>query len=159
MRKELIYEYKAYPPAEEAFKCLCNRLGLKIKREDVDSLQASTEDRSLIARLSTETNPRGGMQVVVEIRVSGDEHLAAVLACFGSPTRERRIAPSSRNFAEVVVKTEFTGDVDAFVETVCERLGIARERFGAYRAMVLTTANMPGAAEVIKEAAKKLRQL
>jgi len=159
VRKELIYEYKVYPPAEEAFKCLCRRLGLKVRKEDLGSLQASTEDRSLIARISTEPNPRGGLQVVVQIRVSNDDQLAAVLACFGSPTRERRVAPSSHNFAEAVVETEFTGDVDAFVEAVCKRLEIPRERFGTYRAMILTTSNMPGASDIIKEAAQKLRQL
>jgi hypothetical protein len=95
----------------------------------------------------------------VQIRVSTEDHLGAVVACFGEPEKERKIAPSAIVFAQTVVDTEYGGDTNAFIADVCQKLDIPTDRFGSYRAMVLSTARMAGAPEKMKEAANKLKTL
>ena len=160
MRKELIYEYSLYPPAEKAFKCLCDRMELEVHEKDAGGgLRATNKDRSLIAQLGTITKALGGLKVVVNIRVSEEDHLIAVLACFGEPQSERQLGPSAKGFAEAVLATKLGNDKEAFIDTVCEKLRIHRDRFGSFRAMVITTSGLPGASAVLKKAAKKLREL
>jgi len=83
----------------------------------------------------------------------------AVTACFGETKRERKIAPSALSFAEAVLASEYTGDVDAFVEAVCAQLGVDQASFASYRAIVLTSSMVPGASDALKRAAEKLRQM
>jgi len=160
VRKELFYEYTNMPPASEALKCLCNRLNIQINEERISgAFIASTKDGSLIARLSTESMAKGGLKVVVRIRITSDDDLAAVISCFGEPKREQALAPSTQNFAEIIIKTRFRGNLENFVATVCDKLGIEQEQFGSYRAMVLTGSRMPNASEITKKAAKKLQEI
>ncbi|MFX1317688.1 MAG: hypothetical protein ACFE9D_09360 [Promethearchaeota archaeon] len=160
MHKELSYEFPTMPPAQRAFKCICDRLGIVSEEADMGGgLSARTDDRSFSAQLMASTTDRGTMKVEVHIRVSSDEQMTAVTACFGEPQQERDIAPSQKTFAKVVVETEFTGDTNWFVNEVCEKLDIAPDQFGNYRAMVLLTAKMKGAPGFIQEAAKKLKEM
>jgi hypothetical protein len=160
VRKELYYEYATFPPASEALKCLCDRLKIMIHEEEVGStLIASTKDGTLFARLSTEERTRGGLNVVVKIRVTSKDHLDAIISCFGEPKEEHELAPSTLSFAETVIKTKFRGNVEKFVEAVCDKLGIKQQQFGSYRAMVLTSSKMPSASDTIKDAAKKLQEI
>ncbi|MFX1563970.1 MAG: hypothetical protein ACFFDP_11765, partial [Promethearchaeota archaeon] len=134
VRKELFYEYANIPPASEALKCLCNRLKMRTHEERIGgALVASTKDGSLIARLSTETMARGGLKVVVKIRVTTDDDMTAVISCFGEPRKEQALAPTTQNFAEIIIKTKFRGNLEQFIQTVCDKLGIEQEQFGSYR--------------------------
>jgi hypothetical protein len=99
------------------------------------------------------------MKVEVHIRVSTDEQMTAVTACFGEPQHERKVAPSQKAFAKVVVETELSENTAEFVNEVCDKLDIALDQFGNYRAMVLSTAKMSKAPDFIQEAAEKLKQL
>lgn len=160
VRKELLYEYTAFPPASEALKCLCNRLKIKTYEESMGgAFIASTKDGSLHVRLATETSARGGMKVVVKIRVVSDDHLTAIISCFGDPKEEHSIAPSALSFAEAVMETKLDENIERFVETVCYKLGIEKQQFGIYRAMVLTGSRMSTASEIMKKAAKKLQEI
>lgn len=160
MRKELSYEFPTVPPAQKAFKCVCDRLGIEPKEADMGGgLTARSEDQTFSAQLVVGTKDRGIMTVEAHIRVSTDEQLTAVTACFGEPQKERKIAPSQKTFAQIVVETEFSGDTESFVKEVCQKLDIAADQFGNYRAMVLSTARMKQAPDFIKEAAKKLKEL
>lgn len=160
MRKELRYEFPTVPPAQKAFKCVCDRLSLKAREEDMSGgMIARNEDRTFVARLLTEKTARGTTKIEVQIRVSTDDQLGAVVACFGEPEKERKIAPSAKTFAQTVVDTEYAGDTNAFIADICQQLDIPTDRFGSYRAMVLSTARMAGAPEMMKEAAEKLKTL
>ena len=160
MGKELNYEYAQYPPAEKAFKCLVDRLNLQVREEDMGGgLRAVNESRSLVVHLQTRVTQRGGLKVEVHIRVAKDEDLNAVMACFGEPQKERKLAPTAKDFAKHILAVEATGDSDAFISEVCERLDITVDQFGSYRAMVLSTSNLPGASNELKQAAKKLKSL
>ncbi|MFX1509521.1 MAG: hypothetical protein ACFFBR_04350 [Promethearchaeota archaeon] len=160
MRKELSYEFTSIPPAKKAFKCVCDRLGIQPKEVDMGGgLSARSEDRTFSAQLQASTTDRGVMKVEVHIRVSDDEQLTAVTACFGEPRSERTVAPSQKTFAKIVVETEFKGDTESFVQEVCQKLDIAPDQFGNYRAMILSTARMKAAPDFIKEAAEKLKAL
>ena len=160
MRKELRYEFPTVPPAQKAFKCLCDRLGLEAREEDMSGgLIARSEDRAFVARLLTEKTARGTTRIEVQIRVSTDDQMGAVVACFGEPEKERKIAPSAKTFAQSVIDTEYAGDTNAFIADVCQQLDIPTDRFGSYRAMVLSTARMAGAPEMMKDAAEKLKTM
>jgi hypothetical protein len=160
MGKELSYEYAQYPPAEKAFKCLVDRLKLQVREEDMGGgLRAVNENRSLVVHLQTRATQRGGLKVEVHIRVAKDEDMNAVVACFGEPQKERKMAPTAKDFAKHVIAVEITGDADAFIAAVCERLDITVDQFGSYRAMVLSTSNLPGASKELKQAVKKLKSL
>lgn len=160
MRKELSYEFPTVPPAQKAFKCICDRLEIEPQEADMGGgLTARTDDRTFSAQLLTNTTDRGTMKVEVHIRVSSDDQMTAVTACFGEPQHERKIAPSQKTFAQVVVDTKLSVDTAEFVEKVCDKLDIAPDQFGNYRAMVLSTAKMRKAPEFIREAAEKLKQL
>jgi hypothetical protein len=160
MGKELNYEYAQYPPAEKAFKCLVDRLNLQVREEDLGGgLRAVNEDRSLVVHLQTRATQRGGLKVEVHIRVSRDEDMSAVMACFGEPQKERKMAPTAKDFAKHILAVEVGDDSDAFIAAVCERLDITVDQFGSYRAMVLSTSSLPGASKSLKQAAKKLKSL
>ncbi|MFX0169671.1 MAG: hypothetical protein ACFE89_10000 [Candidatus Hodarchaeota archaeon] len=160
MGKELHYEYAQYPPAETAFKCLVNRLDLQVREEDMGGgLRAVNETRSLVVHLQTRATQRGGLKVEVHIRVSRDDDMAAVMACFGEPQKERKMAPTAKDFANHVIALEVGEDSDAFVAEICEQLDITVDQFGNYRAMVLSTSTLPGASKELKQAAKKLKTL
>jgi hypothetical protein len=159
-RKEYAYEFAAYPPASQAFKCVCDRLGIEVREEEMSgALVASTPDRTFQARLTTTPKPGGGLKVEVQIQLATEDQRTAITACFGEPKQERKIAPSALSFAEAVLATQFSGDIDAFIGAVCTQLGVEPGRFGSYRAMVLTSSTMPGASDTLKRAAQKLRQL
>ncbi|MFW9831949.1 MAG: hypothetical protein ACFFD8_09240, partial [Candidatus Thorarchaeota archaeon] len=139
MAKELKYEFHQFPPAEKAFKCVVDRLELRVREEDMGGgLRAFNEDRSLTMQLQTRITQRGGMTVEVYIRVATDDLMTAVVACFGEPLKERKMAPTAKDFAKHVVEVEATDDVDTFIAEVCERLDLTVDQFGNYRAMVLT---------------------
>ena len=160
MHKELSYEFPTVPPAQRAFKCICDRLDIVPQEADMGGgLSARTDDRSFSAQLVMSTTDRGTMKVEVHIRVSTDEQITAVTACFGEPQHEREIAPSQKAFAQVVIETELSKNTAGFVTEVCGKLDIAPDQFGNYRAMVLSTAKMSKAPDFIKVAAEKLRQL
>jgi hypothetical protein len=160
MRKELRYEFTTIPLAQKAFKCVCNRLNIQAREEDMSGgLIARSEDRTFVARLLSEKTARGTMKIEVEIRVATEEQLAAVVACLGEPEQERQIAPSAKTFAETVVETDLKDNTEAFIDEVCGKLDIPVERFGTYRAMVLSTSKTPGVPEVVKQAAEKLNTL
>lgn len=160
LRKELSYEYTVYPPAEKAFKCVVDRLKLEVREEDMGGgLRAVNADRSCVVQLQTRATQRGGLKVEVHIRLVTEEQFTAVVACFGEPKRERKMAPTAKTFAEQVLATELGDNSEAFIEKVCENLEIPVEQFGNYRAMVLTTSRMPGASKELKEAAKKLQEM
>ncbi|MFX1540882.1 MAG: hypothetical protein ACFFBX_08910 [Promethearchaeota archaeon] len=160
MRKELRYEFTAVPPAQKAFKCLCDRLSIQPRQEDMSGgLIARSADRAFVARLLTEKTARGTTRIEVEIRLATEEQMAAVVACFGEPEKERKIAPSAKSFAKIIVETELTDDRDAFIAEVCGKLEIPPDRFGSYRAMVLSTSKTLGVPEVVKQAAEKLKAL
>ncbi|MFX1565509.1 MAG: hypothetical protein ACFFCH_05920 [Promethearchaeota archaeon] len=160
MAKELKYSYSHFPPAEKAFKCLVGRLHLQVREEDMGGgLRAYNEDRSFIMQLQTRVTERGGMTVEVHIRVPKDELISDVVACFGEPERERKMAPTAKDFAKVILVTEMKEDAEAFVADVCAQMDITADQFGNYRAMVITTAGLPGASKEIKDAAKKLKTL
>jgi hypothetical protein len=160
MRKELSYDFSTVPPAQKAFKCVCDRLRIQPREADMGGgLTARSEDRSFSAQLIASTTDRGIMKVEVYIRVSTDEQLSAVTACFGEPIKEREIAPSQKAFAQLVVETEYFGDTERFVKEVCQKLDIDPAQFGNYRAMVLSTARMKGAPDFMKEAAEKLKEI
>jgi hypothetical protein len=160
MRKELSYEFPTVPPAQKAFKCVCDRLEITSQETDMGGgLTARTDDRTFSAQLTTSTTDRGTMKVEVHIRVSTDEQMTAVTACFGEPQKERKVAPSQKAFAKFVVETELTDDPERFVHEICEKMDIALDQFGNYRAMVLSTSKMKRAPDFIKEAAEKLKQL
>jgi len=160
MRKELSYEFSTVPPAQKAFKCVCDRLGIQPQEVDMGgALTARSDDRTFSAQLLTSTTDRGIMKVEVYIRVSNDEQLTAVTACLGEPKQERMIAPSQKTFAQIVVNTEFSGDTEAFVKEVCQKLELEPDQFGNYRAMVLSTARMKDAPAFMIEAAEKLKEM
>jgi hypothetical protein len=160
LRKELSFEFTAMPTAQKAFKCVCDRLGIQPQEADIGGgLSARSEDRTFSAQLQTSTTERGIMKVEVHIRLSDDEQLTAVTACFGEPKKERKVAPSQKAFAKIVLETEFTDDTQSFVQKVCEKLDIALDQFGNYRAMVLSTARMKAAPDFMKEAAEKLKSI
>ncbi|MFX1576096.1 MAG: hypothetical protein ACFFCF_02880 [Promethearchaeota archaeon] len=160
MAKELKYTFKQFPPAEKAFKCLVNRLELQVREEDIGGgLRAFNENRSLSMQLQTRVTERGGMTVEVHIRASNDTLISHVLACFGEPDKERKMAPTAKDFAEVIMTTELGEDMKAFVSEVCSKMDITADQFGNYRAMVITTSGLPGASMEIKKAAKKLKSL
>ena len=160
LAKELKYSYSQFPPAEKAFKCLVNRLELQVREEDMGGgLRAYNEDRSLSMQLQTRVTERGGMTVAVHIRVPNDKLISDVVACFGEPEKERKMAPTAKDFAKVVMETEAGEDVDSFVADVCGKMDITVDQFGNYRAMVITTSGLPGASMIIKQAAKKLKAL
>ncbi len=160
MRKELIYEFTTVPPAQKAFKCVCDRLGIEPREADMGGgLTARSEDRTFSAQLTTSTTDRGVMKVDVFLRVSNEEQLTAVTACFGEPQKERKIAPSQKSFAKAVLDTEYTGDMESFVQEVCQKIDIEPDQFGNYRAMVLSTGRMKGSPDFMQEAAKKLKNL
>jgi hypothetical protein len=160
LHKELHYEYVTLPRAEKSFKCVVDRLSLQI-REDSSSgaMQAENTDRNFIASLNTVSTGRGGLKVVVRIRLFKEEQLSAVLACFGDPHKERDVAPTATMFAEIVNTTILGENVDIFIKQVCEKLDIPIEEFGNYRAMVLSTSILPSASKTLKDAAEKLRNI
>ncbi len=160
MRKELSYEFSTLPPAQKGFKCVCDRLGIQPRETDTGGgLTARSEDRTFSGQLTTNTTERGAMKVEVHLRISSDEQLTAVTACFGEPQKERKIAPSQKTFAKTVVDTDFSDDTESFVREVCQKLDIAPDQFGNYRAMVLSTARMKNAPDFMKEAAMKLKEI
>ena len=160
LRRELLFEYSAYPPAKQAFNCVCDRLAAKIREEAMSgTLVASTPDQTFQARLTTTPKPGGGLKVAVHIQLATEDQRTAVTACFGEAKQEHELGPSTLSFAEAVLATKFSGDVDAFIKVVCAQLRVEPGRFGSYRAMVLTSATMPGASDTLKRAAQKLRQL
>jgi hypothetical protein len=160
LAKELKYSYTQFPPAEKAFKCLVNRLKLQVREEDMGGgLRAYNEDRSLTMQLQTRVTERGGMIVEVYIRVPKDKLITDVVACFGEPERERKMAPTAKDFAKVIMATDVDEDMDSFVAAVCGKMDITVDQFGNYRAMVITTSGLPGASKIIKQAAKKLKTL
>ena len=160
LAKELKYSYTQFPLAEKAFKCLVNRLGLQVREEDMGGgLRAYNEERSLSMQLQTRVTERGGMTVEVHIRVPNDNLITDVVACFGEPEKERKMAPTAKDFAKVIMATEAGDEVDSFVAEVCEKMEITIDQFGNYRAMVITTSGLPGASKIIKQAAKKLKTL
>jgi hypothetical protein len=160
MGKELHYEYAQYPPAEKAFKCLVDRLDLQVREEDMGGgLRAVNKPRSLVVQLQTRATQRGGLKVEVHIRVSDEADMNAVVACFGEPQKERKMAPTAKDFAKHVLAVDIDDDSDAFIAEVCERLDITVDQFGSYRAMVLSTSGLPGASKALKQAAKKLKSL
>jgi hypothetical protein len=148
------------PPAQKAFNCVCDRLSLKAREEDMSGgMIARSEDRTFVARLLSGKTARGTTKIEVQIRVSTEDQMVAVVACFGEPEQERRVAPSANAFAKVVVETEFGDDTNAFIAEVCQKLDIPTDKFGSYRAMVLSTGRMTGAPDLMKEAAEKLKPL
>ncbi len=160
MRKELVFEFPSYPKALEAFEKFCEKLGVEYLKEDTGgALMASTEDRTLRARMATEQMPRGDFKVIVYVRIYKRGYMKTIRSCFGKSVRERELGISTVIFAEAVVKTKYKGDAEAFVEAVCKRLKIERSRFTVYRAMVLSTSTLPHASDLIKQAAAKLREL
>lgn len=160
LRRELVFEYSTYPPAKQAFKCVCDRLAVEIREEEMSgTLVASTADQTFQARLTTTPKLGGGLRVEVQIQLATEDQRTAVTACFGEAKQERKIAPSTLSFAEAVLATQFSGDVDAFIKAVCAQLGVEPTRFGSYRAIVLTSSTLPGASDILKRAALKLRQL
>lgn len=160
MRTELVFEYSTHPAAKKAFNCVCDRLGIEVRQEQKSgALVAATTDQTFQMRLTTIPKPGGGLKVAVQIQLTTEEQRTAVTACFGEPIQERTIAPSAVSFAEAVLATPFAGDIDTFVKAVCRQVAVDSTRFGSYRAMVLTSSSVPGASDILKRAARKLRQL
>ncbi len=160
MHKELHYEYTTIPAAEKPFRCVVNRLKLLV-REDSSSgvLRAENSDRNFAASLNTVSTGRGGLKVVVQIRLFKEEQLSAVIACFGDPQKERDVAPTASMFAETVNTTILGEDVEVFIRQVCEKLDIPVEQFGTFRAIILSTSILPNASKILKDAAKRLKNL
>jgi hypothetical protein len=156
----LVFEYSTHPAAKQALNCICDRLGIEVRQEQKSgALVASTPDGTFHVRVTTIPKPGGGLKVEVQIQLATDDQRTAVTACFGEPKQERDVAPSTLSFAETVLATQFSGDVDGFVRAVSAQLGVEPARFGSYRAMVLTSSTRPTASDTLRRAAKKLRQL
>lgn len=158
--KELFFEYSTYPPAKQALRCVCDRLGIALSGEETGgTLSVTSPDRSFEALLTTTSKAGGGLKVQIRIQLTTEEQRMAVTACFGEAKEERKTAPPTLSFAEAVLATEYAGDLDAFVRAVCNQIGVDPNRFGSYRAVVLTSSSLPGASDTLRRAAQKLRRL
>jgi hypothetical protein len=158
--RELLFEYPTFPPAKQALKCVCDRLTAEFREEEASgAVTASTPDGTFQARLTTAPKSGGGLKVAVLIQLTTEEQQMAVTACFGEAQQDRKVGPTTLTFAETVLATPFSGDVDAFVKDICSQLSVDPMRFAGYRAMVLTSSALPKASDTLKRAAQKLRQL
>jgi hypothetical protein len=126
--------------------------------EETGSLKIKTPDRSLIMMVHPMFTKEQELTIELYATTTTNDAEHVMKECFGTPTSERKLAPSMLEVSKIIIKSD-RQSLDLLAEDVCDIFGLKAKHFEKYKKMILQSASMPGALPEVTQAAEKLESL